>query len=74
MVLPLLEQTIKQALVDPRKFKSDAEYIYAQKIAWAYGQHASDLLAILDQMQEDAEALVKKENGEVVNKLAESMS
>lgn len=72
--MPLLEQTIKQALVDPRRFKNDEEYTYAQKVAWAYGQHASDLLAILEQMQEDAEALVKKEKGESVNKLAESMS
>ena len=74
MVKVLLEQTISQALVDPRRFKSDEEYIYAQKIAWAYGQHASDLLATLAQMEEEAEALVKKEKGENVDKLREGLS
>lgn len=69
-----MEQTISKALVDPRRFKNDEEYIYAQKVAWAYGQHASDHLAMLDQMMEDAEALVKKEKGEIPDKLADAMS
>lgn len=73
-MLPLLESRIKSAVVDPRKFKTDEEYIYAQKIAWAYGQSYSDLLAILDQMQEDAEQLVLKEKGEIPNKLRDGLS
>lgn len=60
--------------MDPRRFKSDEEYIYAQKIAWAYGQHASDLLITLAQMEEEAEELVKKENEENIDKLTEAMS
>lgn len=61
-------------MVDPRSFKDENEYIFAQKTAWAYGQAYSDLLDLLDQMQEEAEALVKKENGEVQNKLREGLS
>ena len=74
VVLPLLEGKIKSAVVDPRKFKDEAEYIFAQKTAWAYGQAYSDLLNILDLMQEEAEGLTKKEKGENVDKLAEAMS
>lgn len=74
VVLPLLELKIRSVVVDPRKFTVDAEYLSAQRTAWAYGQAYSDLLGILDQMQEESEALTEKEKGEKVDKLAEAMS
>jgi len=56
-------------VVDPRSFKDEAAYIFAQKVAWAYGQSASELLTTLELMEEEAEALVKKEKGEITDKL-----
>lgn len=74
MLFPHLEQAIKSAVVDPRKFPSDAEYAYAQKIAWAYGQAYSDLLELIDNKVQEAEFLTEKEQGKIVNILAEAMS
>ena len=74
VVQPLLESYAKGAVVDPRKFKSDEEYLYAQKIAWAYGQFAADFLGILEQKKQEAEVLVKKQSEKNVDKLAEAMS
>jgi translation initiation factor 2 alpha subunit (eIF-2alpha) len=60
--------------VDPRKFQQDTEYLYAQKIAWAYGQAYSDLLELIEAMVDEAEHLTEKEQGKVKNTLAEAMS
>ena len=61
-------------MVDPRKFSSDEEYAFAQKTAWAYGQHASDLLDIIENKVKEAEFLTEKEQGKHSDKLAEAMS
>lgn len=73
-MLPLLRDQIKSSVVDPRKFKSDEEYLYAQKTAWAYGQYASDLLDTVDRMIEEANQLTKKEQGETSDVLREALS
>jgi hypothetical protein len=57
--------------VDPRKFKSDKEYIYAQKTAWAYGQAFTDLLNMIDNKVTEAQFLTEKEQGKHVSKLEE---
>lgn len=58
-------------MVDPRKFGSDEEYLYAQKIAWAYGQAFTDLLNLIDSKVTDSVYLTEKENGEHPDKLRE---
>ena len=74
VVFPILEQQIKSAVVDPRKFKSDNEYLFAQKIAWATGQAYSELLDMIDNKVKEAEFLTEKEQGKHIDKLAEAMS
>ena len=74
VIQPLLESYANKVVVDPRKFKSDEEYLYAQKTAWAYGQFASDLLMLLEQKKLEAEQLDKKQKGEVKDKLKEGLS
>lgn len=60
--------------MDPRKFQSDSEYLFAQKTAWAYGQAYSDLLNMIDNKVTEAEYLTEKEQGKHIDKLAEAMS
>ena len=74
MLLPLLQSQIQSALVDPRKFQSEADYLFAQKTAWAYGQHASDILDLIDNKVSEAVFLTEKEQGKHIDKLAEAMS
>lgn len=70
----MLEQQIKSAVVDPRKFKSDDEYLFAQKVAWASGQACSELLELIDNKVSEATFLTEKEQGKHTDKLAEAMS
>lgn len=69
-----MEQAIKSAVVDPRKFNNDSEYAYAQKVAWAFGQAYSDLLTTIDNKVADSQYLTEKEQGKHIDKLKESMS
>jgi hypothetical protein len=59
--------------VDPRKFKSEKEYAFAQRTAWAYGQAYSDLLEWIDSKVSEALYLTEKEQGKHVDKLREEM-
>lgn len=74
VIQPLLESYANKVVVDPRKFKSDEEYLYAQKTAWAYGQFAVDLLVLLEQKKLEAEELTKKQQDENADKLREGIS
>jgi len=65
---------IKSAVVDPRTFKSDEEYLFAQKVAWATGQAYSELLDMIENRVKEAEFLTEKEQGKHVDRLAEAMS
>ncbi len=69
-----MEQQIRSSVVDPRKFEKEAEYVHAQKTAWAYGQAYSDLLDRIENMVAEAEFLAEKQQGKLKDKLAESMS
>lgn len=71
---PILESQIKSAVVDPRKFSNDSDYLFAQKIAWATGQAYSELLDMIDNKVKEAEFLTEKEQGKHIDKLAEAMS
>lgn len=73
VIFPYLELAIKSAVVDPRKFQSESEYVYAQKTAWAYGQAFSDLLDMIDNKVKDAEFLTEKEQGKHKDRLREEM-
>lgn len=64
----------KSSLVDPRKFKNDEEYIYAQKVAWAKGQFVTELLDWIDSKVSEAQGLSEKEQGKVIDKVRESLS
>ena len=61
-------------MVDPRKFQSDSDYLYAQKIAWSGAQNAQELLDWIDSKVTEAEFLTEKEQGKHTDKLAEAMS
>ena len=74
MLFPILEAQIRASVVDPRKFKLDEEYLFAQKVAWASGQAYSELLDLIDNKVREAEFLTEKEQGKHKDKLAEAMS
>lgn len=74
MLYPILESAIKSSVVDPRSCKSDEEYLFKQKVAWAFGQAYSDLLNTIDMKVTDAQFLTEKEQGKHIDKLKESMS
>ena len=60
--------------MDPRKVQSDKELLYEYKVAWAFAQAAEEILQFVDKMLEEAEALTKKEKGEIKDKLREAVS
>lgn len=74
MLLPWLQDRIRNSWVDPRSFKSDEEYAYAMKTAWAFAQASEEILAFIQKNIEEAEGLTKKESGEIINKLRESVN
>lgn len=74
MLKPRLELAARSSVVDPRKFSSDADYLYAQKTAWASANAANEILTAIEQDIETAEQLTKKERGELVDKLREAVS
>ena len=74
VLFPILESQIKQAVVDPRSCESDEDYLFKQKTAWAYGQHASDILDMIENKVKEAEFLTEKEQGKHIDKLQEAMS
>ena len=69
-----MEQAIQSALVDPRKFKNEEEYSFAQRTAWAGAQNVTDLLNWIDGKVQEAEFLTEKEQGKVKDKLREALS
>lgn len=71
---PWLEDKIHNSWVDPRSFKNDEEYVYAMKTAWSFAQAGEEILAFTEKMIEEAEALTKKEKGEIKDKLRETFS
>jgi hypothetical protein len=73
-MLPHLTQAVQSALVDPRNFKSDKSYSFAQRTAWAGAQNVTELLNWIDQRVTEAEMLSEKEQGKVLDKVRESMS
>src|SRR3954471_9630934 len=74
VLFPLLEAQIRNSVVDPRSCKDEAEYVFKQKTAWAYGQAYSDLLTQIDSKVTDSEYLTDKEQGKIKDILAEAMS
>ena len=73
MLLPRLESAVKSALVDPRKFKNEEEYSFAQRTAWAGAQNVTELLNWIDGKVQEAEYLTEKEQGKLVDKVRESL-
>lgn len=73
-MLPHLEQALRQALVDPRKFKDSEEYSFAQRTAWAGAQNITELLNWIDQKVTEAEMLTEKEQGKIKDKVREALS
>ncbi len=71
--LPHIEQNIRNAWVDPREFKSDAEYAYAMKTAWAMAKATDEILEFIEKTIEGGIAMTEKEKGKK-DKLREAMS
>lgn len=72
MVLPWLQDKIRNSWVDPRQFKTDADLGYAYRTSWAWAQAAEGILRWMESRVEEAEALTKKEQGEIKNMLKET--
>lgn len=64
---PWLESKIKHSWLDPRKIKDTEGFWYEYVVAWGFSQASDEILKFVDQMVEEAEALEKKEKGEVDN-------
>lgn len=73
-MLPHLTQATQSALVDPRSFKTDEEYAFAQKALWAAAKNITELLNWIDMKVTEAEMLSEKEQGKVPDKLREALS
>jgi hypothetical protein len=71
---PWLEDKINHSWVDPRSATTDEDLLYKYKTAWAFAQASEQILSFISQMIEEAEALTKKEQGEVTNRLREGLS
>jgi len=70
---PWLESKIHNSWVSPVKFKNDKEYSYANRTAWAFAEASQQVLSLMDNMVEEAEAMSKKEKGLVKDKLKEAL-
>ena len=73
VLLPRLELATRSALVDPRKFKNEKDYSFAQRTAWAGAQNVTELLNWIDSRVQEAEYLSEKEQGKIVDKVRESL-
>ncbi len=69
-----MEQAVKSALVDPRKFDDSEKYSFAQRTAWAGAQNVTELLNWIDGKVQEAEFLTEKEQGKLVDKVRTSLS
>lgn len=74
VVKPWVESKITNSWVDPFKAESDEKLLYQYKLAWAWAKAAQEFLDYLNRSVEEAEALTKKEKGEVTDKLRTSLS
>lgn len=54
--------------------ESDQDLLYQYKVAWAFSQASEEILAFVEDMKQTEEALIKKQNGETINKLREAVS
>ena len=72
--LPYLQSKISHSWVDPRKTKNDKELLYQYKTAWAFAQAAEEIIAFVEEAEETGKKLLKKQRGEEVDKLKESLS
>ena len=65
---PFLDSRIKSSFIDPRKFKTDEEYIFACKVGWGWAQAASEVLEFIEVSEKNVEFLKKKGKGELEDK------
>ena len=70
---PFLESKISHSWVEPTG-KDDMSLLRDYKLAWAFAKAASEILELVERLQEEAEMLTKKEKGETVDKLREAIS
>jgi hypothetical protein len=73
VLIPHLESVIRNAWVDPRTFKSDEEYAFAMKTAWAMAKASDEIIEYVQKIIEEGIAMTEKQKGKV-DKLRESMS
>lgn len=69
-----LEDRIHNSWLDPRSFKTEEEFIKAYNEAWSMAQAAEQVLGYVQNKCDEAEHLIKKERGELVDKLREAIS
>ena len=73
VLIPHLESVIRNAWVDPRTFKSDEEYAFAMKTAWAMAKASDEIIEYVQKIIEEGIAMTEKQKGKV-DKLRKSMS
>lgn len=73
VVKPYLESKIKNMWVEPTG-KDDEKLLYEYKLAWAFAKAASEILELIEKLQNESEMITKKERGELKDKLREGVS
>lgn len=71
VLLPWLENKIKNSWPDPREFKNNEGFLYAYNVMRGFAQAANEILDFVKQMQNQASYLRKKEKGEIKDKFRE---
>jgi len=59
-----LEDKIRHSWVDPRQFKSDSEYAYAEKVAWASANAAQEIIDYIENAPNEVKRMESKKKGE----------
>lgn len=54
--------------------KDDEKLLYEYKLAWAFAKAASEILELIEKLQNESEMITKKERGELKDKLREGVS
>jgi len=69
-----LEGLISNSWLDPKNFSNSEDLAYAYKTDWAFAKAASEIIEKVDKWSEEADYLLKKQRGEIKDKLRDALS
>ncbi len=67
---PYLLNKLNQSFPDPSQFTKEEEFVYAAKVASVFKKVVAELLMFIDQKNDEADYLKKKELGEIKDNFA----